>query len=83
MFSLKSLSRLIPTCDQLVQNHDDACFQNKDAVMRKMEDLENTTRDAIDIDMSHPTQLLSRDPGSSKENYDESKYEREASKQQR
>jgi len=57
--------------------------KNKDAVTRKMEDLENTTRDAIDIDMSHPTRLLSRDPGSSKENYDASKYEREASKQQR
>jgi len=56
---------------------------NKGAPTRKMENLENTTRDAIDIDTGHPTQLLSRESGSSKENYDESKYEREASKQQR
>jgi len=66
-----------------VHNHDDASFQNKGAPTRKMENLENTTRDAIDIDTGHPTQLLSRESGSSKENYDESKYEREASKQQR
>ena len=77
----ENLSRLIPTSSCTIMMT--LFFQNKGAPMRTMEDLENTTRDAIDIDMSHPTRLLSRDPGSSKENYDASKYEREASKQQR
>jgi hypothetical protein len=48
-----------------------------------MEDLENTTRNAVDIDTNPPTRLLPRESGHLKEKYDVSKYEREASKQQR
>ena len=70
--------------DQLVHNHDDAFFfQNKGAPMRTMEDLENTTRDAVGTDTNHPSRLRSRESGLSKEKYDDSKYECEASKQQR
>jgi len=46
-----------------------------------MEDLENTTRDAVGIDTNHPTRLLSLEYGFSKAQDDDSNYEREASKQ--
>ena len=62
-----------PDSDQLVHNHDDASFQNKGSPTTTMEDLENTTRDAVGIGTNHPTRLLSRESGLLKEKYDESK----------
>ncbi|KAG2557308.1 hypothetical protein PVAP13_8NG186803 [Panicum virgatum] len=48
-----------------------------------MEGLENTTRDALGNDTNHSTRLLSVEYGFSKAQDDDSKYEREASKQWR
>jgi len=70
-----------PDSDQLVHNHDDTSFQNKGSPTTTMEDLENTTRDAVGIDTNHPTRLLSLEYGFSKAQDDDSNYEREASKQ--
>ena len=64
-------------------NHDEASFQNKGAPTRTMEGLENTTRDALGNDTNHSTRLLSVEYGFSKAQDDDSKYEREASKQWR
>ena len=50
-----------------MHNHDDASFQNKGA-----------PRDAIGIDTSHPTRLLSVEYEFSKARDDDRKYEREA-----